>query len=74
MFHIRKDSSPMLLITGDREYELLGRYEETAYFWRMMQEVGHSRTNIFEMQGADHNNMVEPALPIMLDFIDQLSP
>jgi len=26
------------------------------------------------LQGVDHNNMVEPALPIMLDFIDQLSP
>lgn len=32
LFHVRKDAPPMLLITGDRDLELLGRYEETAYF------------------------------------------
>ena len=28
---IRADAPPLLLITGDREKELLGRYEENAY-------------------------------------------
>lgn len=28
----RKDAPPLLLITGDRDRELLGRYEENAYF------------------------------------------
>ena len=31
LFHVRKDAPPMLLITGDREMEMLGRYEENAY-------------------------------------------
>ncbi len=44
LFHVRKDSPPMLLITGDRELEMLGRYEENAYFWRMMQVVKHPNT------------------------------
>jgi acetyl esterase/lipase len=30
LFHVRKDAPPLLLITGDRELELIGRYEETA--------------------------------------------
>ncbi len=29
--HIRNDSPPILLVTGDRELELLARYEENAY-------------------------------------------
>jgi len=31
LYHVRKDAPPMLLITGDRELELLGRYEELPY-------------------------------------------
>ena len=30
--HIRKDAPPIILITGDRELELYGRYEENDYF------------------------------------------
>ena len=41
LFHVRKDAPPLLLITGDRELELLGRYEENAYLMRMMKVVGH---------------------------------
>jgi acetyl esterase/lipase len=36
LFHVRADAPPLLLITGDRELEMLGRYEENAYFWRMI--------------------------------------
>ena len=36
LFHVRKEAPPLLLITGDRELEMLGRYEENAYLWRMM--------------------------------------
>ncbi|MCK7529150.1 MAG: hypothetical protein MZV64_72150 [Ignavibacteriales bacterium] len=31
LYHVRKDAPPLILITGDRELELLGRYEENAY-------------------------------------------
>ena len=30
LHHVRSDAPPLLLITGDREQELLGRYEENA--------------------------------------------
>jgi len=69
LYHVRKDASPMLIISGDRSKELRGRYEETAYFWRMMKEVGHKDVEILELQGYDHGGMAEPAFPLLLKFI-----
>lgn len=69
LFHVRSDAPPMLLTTGDRDMELLGRYEETAYLWRMMKEVGHAETELFEIEGYNHGQMDEPAHPLLLRFI-----
>ncbi len=69
LFHVRKDAPPILLVTGDREKELLGRYEENAYFWRMMKLVGHADTTLHEMGGFDHGKMPEPAFPLLLRFM-----
>ncbi|MDG2223177.1 MAG: alpha/beta hydrolase [Rubripirellula sp.] len=69
LFHVRKDAPPLLLITGDREQELLGRYEENAYLWRMMQVIGHPDTKIFELDGYNHGGMAKPAHPLLLRFI-----
>ena len=74
LFHVRKDASPMLIITGDREKELMGRYEENAYFWRMMQLVGHKESPLRELTGFDHGGMAEPAMPLLLNFIQEHSP
>jgi acetyl esterase/lipase len=68
-YHVRKDAPPLLLITGDREREMLGRYEENAYLWRMMKEVGHPDTQLFELGGFDHGQMPEAAYPLLLRFI-----
>lgn len=54
------------LITGDREMELLGRYEENAYLWRMLKLVGHPSVRLHEFQGFDHCGMAEPAFPLLL--------
>lgn len=65
LFHVRADAPPLTLITGDREMEMLGRYEENAYLMRMMKVVGHKQTILYELQGYGHN-MAEPAFPILL--------
>jgi acetyl esterase/lipase len=70
LYHVRHDAPPLLLITGDRDKELLGRYEENAYLWRMMREVGHTSTQLHELQGYDHGQMAEPAHPLLLQFIE----
>jgi acetyl esterase/lipase len=69
LFHIRKSAPPMLLVTGDRDIELFGRYEETAYFWRMLRVVGHTKNELHELQGFDHGGMTEPALPLVVKFV-----
>jgi len=73
LFHVRKDAPPILLVTGDREKEMLGRYEENAYFWRMMKLVGHTETTLHEMGGFDHGKMPEPAFPLLLKFMEETS-
>ena len=72
LFHIRKDAPPLLLINGDRELEMLGRYEENLYLWRMMQVIGHPNTKIKELQGYNHGQMAGPAHPLLLRFIREL--
>ncbi len=68
LFHVRADAPPILLVTGDRELEMLGRYEENAYFMRMLRVVGHPNVTLYELQGYGHG-MVEPAIKPMLDWI-----
>ena len=72
LFHVSKDAPPLLLITGDRELELLGRYEENAYLWRMMQVVEHPDTKIMELDGYNHGQMAKPAHPLLLRFIKRI--
>lgn len=73
LFHVRNDAPPLLLITGDRDLEMLGRYEENAYLWRMMQVVGHPDTKLFELDGFNHGQMAEPAHPLLLRFVKRIS-
>lgn len=68
LYHVRADAPPVLLITGDREMEMLGRYEENAYWARMMKLAGHKKTTLYELQGFGHN-MTAPAFPLLLKFI-----
>ncbi len=73
LFHVRKDAPPLLLITGDRDLELLGRYEENAYLWRMMQVVGHADTELYELEGFNHGQMGRPAHDLLLRFVKRIS-
>ena len=72
LFHIRKDAPPLLLITGDRELELLGRYEENAYLMRMMKVIGHKETVLYEMDGYGHS-MTHPAFPLLIKEVRKIS-
>jgi len=72
LFHVRKGCPPLLLITGDRKLEMLGRYEENAYLWRMMQVVGHPDTTLMELDGYNHGQMADPAHPLLLHFIRRI--
>jgi acetyl esterase/lipase len=69
LFHVRPDAPPLVLITGDRNLELLGRYEENAHLMRMMKVAGHQNTILYELQGFDHGEMVEPAYLLLLKYV-----
>ena len=71
LFHVRADAPPLLLITGDRELELLGRYEENAYLMRMMKVAGHKQTRLLELDGYGHD-MTEPAFPLILKEVQRI--
>jgi hypothetical protein len=73
LYFVRPDAPPLVLITGDPEKELLGRYEENAYLWRMMKLAGHKRTTIYKLEGFDHGTMVEPAFPLLIKEVNTLT-
>lgn len=71
LFHVHQDAPPMLLITGDRELEMLGRYEENAYMNRMMKLVKHEKTTFYELEGYNHGGMIKGAYPLMIKFMKE---
>ena len=66
---VRGDAAPFLVISGDREMELYGRYEETAYFVRMLKLNGHPDVTFYELDGFDHGSMARPAHYIFMNYI-----
>ncbi|HRX10608.1 MAG TPA: alpha/beta hydrolase [Draconibacterium sp.] len=72
LYHVRADAPPLILITGDREREMLGRYEENAYMMRMMKVAGHQKTKLYELDSFDHGGMASPAYEILLEEIKTL--
>jgi len=74
LFHVRPDAPPLLLITGDRDLELLGRYEENAFFRRMMIVSGHRATDLLELPGRNHAQVEAGAHPHLLQFVQGRPP
>lgn len=62
---VRSDCPPLVLICGDRELELYGRYDENQYLARMMKLAGHKATYLYEIDGHDHGAMVDPGFHIL---------
>lgn len=73
LFFVGPDVPPLHLITGDRELEMLGRYEENAYLWRMMKVAGHRQTSIYELDGFDHGGMAVPAYELSLHLLKKMN-
>ena len=71
--YVRPDAPPVVIISGDRELELYGRYEEQAYFWRMLKLIGHKDVTLYEMQGYDHGAMPAPAYHILKQQIKRIT-
>ena len=72
LYYVRGNASPIVIISGDRNMELLGRYEETAYFWRMLKENGHQQVYLYELDGYNHGDMAKPAFHILKEHVNKL--
>lgn len=72
LYYVRKDAPPYVIITGDRQQELYGRYEENAYMWRMMKLTGHPYVYIYELDGYNHGDMDAPAYHILKNHIKDI--
>jgi acetyl esterase/lipase len=73
LYYVRADAPSMLIITGDRELEMLGRYEENAYMMRMLKVAGHRQVRIHELDGSNHGQMMYSALPLLYREVKSLS-
>lgn len=69
LYHVRADAPPLLILSGDREMELYGRYEENAYFVRMLRLVGHQDVTFYEVDGFDHGGMAAPGHLLLLKYM-----
>lgn len=72
LFHARADCPPFVLVTGDRDLDVLGRYEENALLARVMVGAGHEATVFHELKGYDHGSMVTPACEILLGTVNDV--
>lgn len=72
LFHVRPDCPPYIIITGDAEQELFGRYEENLYMWRMLTLTGHPDTHIYKLDGYNHVDMARPAHHILKNEIARI--
>ena len=72
LYHVRADAPPILLLTGNRELELLGRFEENAYLMRMLKIAGHKEVEHMEFDGYGHGISI-PAMPILLKKVNELT-
>ena len=72
LYWVRGDCPPLVLICGDRELELYGRYDENQYLARMMKLAGHQHTYLYEIDGHGHGGMVGPGFHILETHLRQM--
>ena len=72
LYWVRGDCPPLVLICGDRELELYGRYDENQYLARMMKLAGHQQTYLYEIDGHGHVGMLAPSFHILETHLKQM--
>lgn len=71
MSHAGRGGAPMVLISGDRDLEMLARYEENAHLQALLEHFGHDSV-LYEMQGFDHGTVLAPAVALITSDIRRL--
>lgn len=71
MTHAGRGGAPMILISGDRDLEMLARYEENAHLQALLEHFGHDSV-LYEMQGFNHGTVLAPAVALIASDIRRL--
>ena len=67
--NVRKLSTRLVLITGDRKLEQMGRYEENLYLKSVLEGIGNHEIPIHELSGFDHGGAGWPGRILMMQYI-----
>lgn len=62
----RKEGAPLMLITGEKDREMLCRYEENACLLSILKSLDHPAV-LFELDGFDHGSVLGPACYLIRD-------
>ena len=65
----RKDTAPVVLITGDKNLEMADRYEENALLASVLKNIGNRKVSLYELQGFDHGQVLGPACYLIVNYI-----
>jgi poly(3-hydroxybutyrate) depolymerase len=65
----RKETAPLVLITGDKHLEMAARYEENALLEAVLKSIGNKKVTLYEMQGFDHGQVLGPACYLIADSV-----
>jgi len=68
----RKNTAPIVLITGDRHLEMASRYEEDALLESVLRNLGNTKVTLYEMQGFNHNDVVVPACFFIANYLENI--
>jgi len=71
---VRKDTPPIVLITGDRNLEMADRWEENALLASVLKNIGNKRVALYELQGFNHGTVLEPACYLIINYIREHCP
>lgn len=71
---VRKDTSPIILITGDRNLEMADRWEENALLASVLKNIGNKQITLYELQGFNHGTVLEPACFLIINYIREHCP
>ncbi len=64
--NVRKLATRLVLITGDRKLEQMGRYEENLYLKSVLEGIGNAPIPLYELNGFDHGDSAIPGRLLVL--------
>lgn len=70
--HARADAPPILLLIGDRDLDLPGRYSQNTEMLARLKQAGHKDCEFVEFLGTDHVSMQAPGVPLLVALIERL--